>query len=125
MLSLSRHWFNTVLYSTSMLVLNPPKGSILVLLCFRNQVTTALAMHISFSVTSKTRQRQEKDFFLLFLNQIWNLSEVPNIGVRAGGGGGEGGSPPKILGNSDFLGNKRKFGQSQVLKTFPCCFLLF
>ena len=44
-----------------------------------------------FKDTSKTR----KGFFLLFLNQIWNLSEVPNIGVRAGGGGGEGGSPPK------------------------------
>ena len=46
------------------------------------------------------------------------------IGVRAGGGeGGEGGcSPPQILGNSDFLGSKRKFGQSQVLKTFPCFF---
>ena len=51
-------------------------------------------MHISFSVTSKTRQRQEKDFFLLFLNQIQNLSEVPNIGVRAGGARGGGGAPP-------------------------------
>ena len=40
-----------------------------------------------------------------------------NIGVRAGGGGGVRGGlqppPPKILGNSDFLGSKRKFGQSQ------------
>ena len=106
MLSFSRHWFNTVLYGTPMLVLNPPKGclNILLLLCFRNQVTTALAMHISFSVTSTTRQRQEKDFFLLFLNQIWNLSEVPNIGVRAGGGGGEGGSPPPNFGQLGFFG---------------------
>ena len=30
--------------------------------------------------------------------------------------------PPKILGNSDFLGSKRKFGQSQFSKTFPCFF---
>ena len=36
-----------------------------------------------------------------------------NIGVRAGGGGKGGCSPPKILRNSDFLGSKRKFGQSQ------------
>ena len=39
---------------------------------------------------------------------------IVNKGVRAGGGGGEGGcSPHKILGNSDFLGSKRKIGQSQ------------
>ena len=38
---------------------------------------------------------------------------------RRTGRGGEGGcSPPQILGNSDFLGSKRKFGQSQLLKTF-------
>ena len=38
-----------------------------------------------------------------------------------GGGGGEGGSsPPKILGNSDFLGSKRKFGQRMFLKTSSC-----
>ena len=57
-----------------------------------------------------------------------------NIGVRAGvtrerdetreaGGGGGGGPPPpprkkKKLGNSDSLGSKRKFGQSQFLQTF-------
>ena len=49
-------------------------------------------------------------------------SSVPSkitIGVRAGGGGGRGGlQPPQILGNSDFLGSKRKFGQSHFLKTF-------
>ena len=39
-----------------------------------------------------------------------------NIGVRAGGARGL--QPPQILGNSDFLGSKRKFGQSQLLKTF-------
>ena len=113
MLSLSRHWFNTVLYSTSMLVLNPPKGSILVLLCFRNQVTTALAMHISFSVTSKTRQRQEKDFFLLFLNQIWNLSEVPNIGVRAGGGGARGAPPQKFWATRIFWVTRENLGKAR------------
>ena len=45
------------------------------------------------------------------------------IGVRAGGGRG-GLQPPQILGNSDFLGSKRKFGQSNFLKTFPCFYLL-
>ena len=39
---------------------------------------------------------------------------VKPIGVR----------PPQSLGNSDFLGSKRKFGQSQFLKTFPCFLLL-
>ena len=48
-------------------------------------------------------------------------------GGRGGGGGGGGGGPPpppppppQYLGNSDFLGSKRKFGQRQFLKTFPC-----
>ena len=56
-----------------------------------------------------------------------------NIGVRAGvtrerdetreaGGGGRPPPPPekkkKKLGNSDSLGSKRKFGQSQFLQTF-------
>ena len=35
--------------------------------------------------------------------------------------GGRGGlQPPQILGNSDFLGSERKFGQNQFVKTFPC-----
>ena len=50
---------------------------------------------------------------------IYNFS---NIGVRAGGRGGL--QPPQSLGNSDVLGSKRKFGQSQVLKTFPCFFII-
>ena len=33
--------------------------------------------------------------------------------------------PLQILGNSDFLGSKRKFGQSQVLKTFSCFFYYY
>ena len=42
------------------------------------------------------------------------------------GGGGEGScSPPQILGNSVFWGSKRKFGQSQILKTSPCLFSYF
>ena len=45
------------------------------------------------------------------------------IGVRAGGRGGL--QPPQILGNSVFLGSKRKFGQSQILKTSPCLFNYF
>ena len=45
---------------------------------------------------------------------------------RRTGQGGEGGcSPPQILGNSDFLGSERKFGQSQFLKTSPCLFIYF
>ena len=40
-----------------------------------------------------------------------------------GRGGGRGAAAPQILGNSDFLGSKKKFGQSQFLKTFPCFFL--
>ena len=40
------------------------------------------------------------------------------IGIQAGGC-----SPPQILGNSHFLGSKRKFGQSQFLKMFPCFFI--
>ena len=44
------------------------------------------------------------------------------IGVRVGGGGGPGElQPPQILGNSYFLGSKKKFWQSQVLKPFPRC----
>ena len=37
---------------------------------------------------------------------------IVNIGVRAGVARGTA-APPKVLGNSDFLGSKRKFGQSQ------------
>ena len=44
------------------------------------------------------------------------------IGVRAGGRGGL--QPPQILGKSEFLGSKRKYGQSQVLKTFPCFIII-
>ena len=44
------------------------------------------------------------------------------IGVRAGGRGGL--QPPQSLGNSDFLGSKRKFGQSQFLQTFPCFIII-
>ena len=38
------------------------------------------------------------------------------------GGGARGAAAPQILGNSDFLGSKKKFGQSQFLKTFPYFF---
>ena len=33
--------------------------------------------------------------------------------------------PPQILGNSDFLGGTRKFGQSQFLKTSACFYYYF
>ena len=42
------------------------------------------------------------------------------------GPGSRGGLQPRqILGNSVFLGSKRKFGQSYFLKTFPCFFYQF
>ena len=44
------------------------------------------------------------------------------IGVR--GGGARGLQPPQILGNSGFLGSKRKFGQSHFLKAFLCFFII-
>ena len=34
------------------------------------------------------------------------------------------GQNAQSLGNSDFLGSKRKLGQSQFLKTFPCFLVL-
>ena len=37
--------------------------------------------------------------------------KTESIGVRAGGARGAA-APPQSLGNSDFLGSKRKFGQS-------------
>ena len=43
---------------------------------------------------------------------------------RTGRGGRGRLQPPQILGNSDFLGSARKFGQSQFLKTSPCLFNL-
>ena len=33
--------------------------------------------------------------------------------------------PPPILGDSDFLGSKREFGQSQLLKTFRSMFFFY
>ena len=50
--------------------------------------------------------------FFLFFSVLTSV----HIGVRAGGRGGL--QPPQIL------GNKRKFGQSQFLKTFPCFFII-
>ena len=44
---------------------------------------------------------------------------------RTGRGGEGGGSPPQILGNPDFLGSTRKFGQSQFLKTSACFYYYF
>ena len=42
-----------------------------------------------------------------------------------GGGGSRGAATRQILGNSDFLGSTRKFGQSQFLKTSPCFYYYF
>ena len=45
---------------------------------------------------------------------------------RRTGRGGEGGcSPPPKFGQLRFLGSKRKFGQSEFLKTFPCFFYYY
>ena len=50
--------------------------------------------------------------------------QAPHIIHRRTGRGERGGlQPPQIFGNSDFLGSKRKFGQSQFSKTFPCFFI--
>ena len=45
------------------------------------------------------------------------------IGVRAGGAGG-GCSPPKILGNSDFLGSKRNLGKASFKRLLKLFFLI-
>ena len=64
-------------------------------------------------------------FIVKVSGSILNISTVHLNGIhRRTGRGGEGGlQPPQILGNSDFLGSKRKFGQSYFLKTFPCFFI--
>ena len=61
--------------------------------------------------------KDEADF-----EKIKNCHSHRRTGRGEGGGGGRGGlQSPQILGNSDFFGgSKRKFGQSQFLKTFPC-----
>ena len=67
--------------------------------------------------------------FISMINSHGSIFAIHNITLDASrdpqayGLGGRGGlQPPQILGNSDFLGSKRKFGQSQLLKTFPCFF---
>ena len=78
-----------------------------------------------FSGKKRLRRFKTAFFHLLLLSFVVDgLFTTPvysprSIGVRAGGARGAA-APPKILGNSDFLGSKRKFGQSQFLKTFPC-----
>ena len=49
--------------------------------------------------------------------------ETEAYGPKGGGRGGL--QPPQSLGNSVFLGSKRKFGQSQFLKTSPWLFDYF
>ena len=58
--------------------------------------------------------------------RVTNQPTLKNVDIhRRTGWGGRGGlQPPQILGNSDFLGSERKFGQSQFLKTSPCLFNL-
>ena len=52
--------------------------------------------------------------------------EKEEIWAQVYGLGGQGGlQPPQILGNSDFLGSTRKFGQSQFLKTSACFYYYF
>ena len=74
--------------------------------------------------SSRANHTVENSTNLLYLpipssDETWNIF----IGVRAGGRGGL--QPPQILGNSNFLGSERKFGQSQFLKTSPCLFNYF
>ena len=62
----------------------------------------------------------------MLLDFVNGLVSLPVAHRRTGREGwGRGGlQPPQILGNSDFLGSKRKFGKSQALKTFPCFFII-
>ena len=76
--------------------------------------------------SSRANHTVENSTNLLYLpipssDETWNIF----IGVRAGGGGRGGLQPPQILGNSNFLGSERKFGQSQVLKASSCLFNYF
>ena len=57
-------------------------------------------------------------FFAQAKNQLIKIIQAHR---RTGRGGGQN---AQSLGNSDFLGSKRKLGQSQFLKTFPCFLLL-
>ena len=43
-------------------------------------------------------------------------------GGPGGGGRGGGCSPPKILGDLDFLGSKRNLGKANYLRCFPAVF---
>ena len=58
------------------------------------------------------------------LKSYVSIPFTSTIGVRAGGARGAA-APPQSLGNSDFLGSTRKFGQSQFLKTSPCFWYYF
>ena len=74
------------------------------------------------SAEGHPKSAEELRLFDFFLKN--NYTAIGNH--RRTGRGGEGGcSPPQILGNSDFLGSWRKFGQSQFLKTSPCFYYYF
>ena len=80
--------------------------------------TTTITAILLFPVL---REKGEAGPFCTWLT--WQGGHVDKqIGVRARGQGGA--AAPQNLGNSDFLGSKRKFGQSQVLKTFLCFFFI-
>ena len=66
-------------------------------------------------------QRFAEVCYYVFVNRS-SFKSVLNLRKhRRTGRGGRGGlQPPQILGNSDFLGSERKFGQNQFFKTFPC-----
>ena len=71
--------------------------------------------------------RKAVDLKIVLLGQVVRINEnissssfVQDCIHRRTGRGGRGGlQSPQTLGNSDFLGSKRTFGQSQFLKTFP------
>ena len=49
---------------------------------------------------------------------------IEAYGPRGARGAADPPPPPQILGNSDFLGSKRNFGQNQFLETFPCFIII-
>ena len=57
---------------------------------------------------------------LLLSKTVQLVTFIDNIGVRAGGAR-EAAAPPNF-GQLRFFGQQRKFGQSQLLKTFSCFF---
>ena len=73
-------------------------------------------------ILSQRKRFKSNEMIIVVINEI--IKRL--VYTWAYGPGGRGGlQPPQILGNSDFLGSTRKFGQSQFLKTSPCFYYYF